>query len=157
MQYRFKSNVALHCFLLQVTNYDNQAWGANGPLRISESVIDYCDNFDKPLAIGTFGQRKSGIKTTPCVKNETFQFDVLSPHFISLVHWHDANKMFSPQPKNNDFDLELKKRKSVGVHFYTKITEPYWKYGDRHRDDPNIPYKQVFRANCPLTYKDWYS
>ena len=149
-------------FSLQVTNYDNQTWGANGPTRLSESVNDYCDNFAKPLPIGAYGQRKSGLKITPCLKNEVFQFDVLSPHFISLVHWNDVDKMFTPlatggKHGNNDIDLELKKRGSIGVHFYNKITEPYWKYGDRHRDDPNIPYKQIFRANCPLTYKDWYS
>ena len=149
-----------------MTNYDNQTWGANGPKRISEFVNDYCDDFDKPLSIGAFGQRKSGLKITPCVKNDIFQFDVLSPHFISLVHWHDVDKMFSPwttnsEHGNNDIDLERKTlehfSESIGIHFYNKITEPYWKYGDRHRDDPNIPYKQIFRANCPLTYNEWYS
>ena len=83
-----------------MSNYDGQEWGANGPTRITESIKDYCDNLNKILPSGTFCSRKSGSKITPCIKNNAIQFSILSPTFISLVHWHDM-KSSDEYPHDN--------------------------------------------------------
>ena len=142
---------------MQVSNYDGQQWGANGPTRITESIKEYCDNLNKTLPLGTFGSRKSDSKITTCAKNESVQFSILSPTFISLVHWNDIDKLFVPMKNNdnrNNVVSEFEKFDSIGIHFYNKITNRRW---SKPFDNPDITFKHIFRANCPITYEFWYS
>ena len=142
---------------MQIANYDGEQWGANGPTRITESIKEYCDNLNKTLPLGTFGSRKSASKITSCVKNESVKFNILGPTFLTLVHWNDIDKLFAPMKssdKGNAIVSELQKFDSIGIHFYNKITSKRW---SRPYDNQDIPFKDIFRTNCPVTYEVWYS
>ena len=144
-------------YLLQVSNYNGTEWSANGPPRYTESIKKYCDNLNETLPVGTFGSRQTSPTITPCIKNNVHELGILGPTFISLVHWHDVEKFFKTSNihnNNRDVISQIETSHSIGIHFYNKIT---YRYFGRKHEDPNLPFKKIFRENCPITYEEWYT
>jgi hypothetical protein len=141
-----------------VDNFDPTKWGANGPGRYTESLKTYCDNFNDTIPQGTFGTRKLPPKITQCKKQQTNEIGILGPTFVALIHWGDAKLFFKPIVKHKNGTnviLQLHDFNSIAVHFWNKITNR--EFGRNHYHSiSNLPFKQIFHKNCPLTYNQWF-
>ena len=154
------------CFrTLQISNFNGTEWSANGPPRLTESLEQYCDNFHSlskiPKGKGLFGHRETPPKTTPCLRKNLTKLEVLSPNYISQVHWHDVEEFFGiptrDRRRNHEYPSDpirqIKMADSFGVHFYNKITNK--RFGRKY-SNKELPFKEIFQENCPLTYEEWY-
>ena len=149
--------------MLQISNFNGTEWSANGPPRLTETLKNYCDKFNRSNIIpkGTFGFRTNSSKITSCIRNHSKELEILSPTFISRIHWNDAGEFFGMHKQDDwmkdigSFGVidQIRKANSFGVHFYNKITNK--RFGRKY-NNKELPFKKIFRENCPLTYNEWY-
>ena len=141
-----------------VDNFDPTKWGANGPGRYTESLKKYCDNFNDTLPQGTFGTRTTPPKITQCKKQQNHEIEILGPTFVALIHWNDAKSFFKPIENHKNGTNVISKLhdfNSIAAHFWNKITNREFERNHFH-SIKSLPFKQIFRKNCPLTYNQWF-